>query len=336
MRIVLVGAGRLPIPPPGYGGMERYIAEYAAALQRAGQAVRILNQFRPGTYTRGSAFERHLPGLLRGHDEEIVHVNTSLSGVMLALAGIPYVYTSHHPGWFTLRTAAERLRFEDERFAVRFARASVAFTGRLEERMRRLRFRRGPVTQIPLGVDSSKFRARGPGDPRLALSVGEVTPRKRWHLALEALASTGIRFMLVGPIRDPDYAERLRSRGAELRGEVTEPDLLAAYEACGQLLHPSSGEALPGAVLQAMAFSRPVLGGPAIAPIEGVLAASTDEETELVRFFREQATRFRDDDAARRSAGALGRASVEANYAWERVVERHLALYDWVRRRDRR
>ncbi len=327
MRILLVGAGRLPIPPPGYGGMERYIAEYAVALRRSGQTVRILNEIRPGVYTQGWTFERHLPFLLRRHTEEVVHVNTSRTGVVLALAGVPFVYTTHNPYWFEPRNALQRVLFENERFAVRYARASVAFTDRLRERMGRVRPRRGPVVTIPLGVDTEKFRAHGPGDPGRALGVGEVSERKRWHVAARALQGSPVRLTIVGPIRDPVYAATLRGLGAELAGEVPEAELLAAFDASGMLVHPSEKEALPGVVLQAMAFGRPVIGGHAIASIDGVLAAPSEDEATAIAFIRQWAGRFNGDERLRREEGARARRSAEANYSWGRIVEHHLALY---------
>lgn len=307
--------------------MERYIAEYATALRQRGQTVRILNEVRPGVYTQGWTFERHLPSLLRGHAEEVVHVNTSRAGLMLALAGIPFVYTTHNPYWFEPRNSLQRLLFENERFAVRFARASVAFTDRLRDRVALVHPRRGPVRTIPLGVDTEKFRARGPGDPYRALGVGEVSDRKRWHVAARALRGTSVRLTIVGPIRDPLYASALRDAGVELAGEVSEGELLAAFETAGMMVHPSDKEALPGVVLQAMAFGRPVIGSHAIAPIEGVIAAPSDEEATVVEFVRQWSARLSSDDALRRDQGMRARRSAETHYSWKAIVELHLALY---------
>ena len=310
--------------------MERYIDEYATALRRAGESVRILNEIRPGVYTDGWTFERHLPFLIRGYTEEIVHANTSRVGRVLALCGIPYVYTTHNPYWFESRNSLQRVLFEDERSSVRFARASIAFTDRLRDRMALVRPRRGPVVTIPLGVDTERFHARGPGDPSQALGVGEIAPRKRWEVAARAVQGTGVHLRLVGPIRDPAYAQALGGLGAEVVGEVSDEGLLAAYETAGLLLHPSEKEALPGVVLQAMAFGRPVIGGHAISPVRGVLASPVGDEAESIRFMREWVVRLSRDEGQRKEWGQRVRGEVELSYSWPRIVQQHLALYRGV------
>lgn len=327
MKILLVGTGRLPIPPPGYGGIERYLFEYAAALRTAGHTVRILNEVRPGVYTRGWTFERRLPFLLRGREEEIVHANISRAGVMLALAGIPFVYTSHNPNWFAPHGGPEALLFETERFAVRSARASVAFTDPLRRRMESVRGCRGPIVTIPLGVDTERFRSSREGDPSVALGVGEVVERKRWHLAAEAVQGTGVTLQIVGPIRDSAYAARLRAQGVELVGEVSDASLLRAFEGAGVVLHPSDREAFPGVVLQAMSCGRPVLGGATLAPVEGVLAAPSDDADTVRTFLRAQLGRMVEDPSYRRAVGSHARERVEALFAWPVVVRQHVELY---------
>ncbi len=327
MKIVIAGAGRRPIPPTGYGGMERYIDEYASALRKGGHSVRIVNTLASGALTDPWTFARHLPGLLRGAEERIVHVNTSHAGIVLGLAGIPFVYTTHNPYWFVSRNAGQEVLWEKEALAVRFARGSVAFTDRLRERMGALRVRRGPVVTIPLGVDPERFAPHGEGSADLALGVGEISPRKNWAVAARALRGTGVRLRIVGPIRDPDLADELRRLGAELTGEVADDALRSEYARAGFLVHPSLHEALPGVVLQAMACGRPVIGSPAIASIDGVLAAPQGDDAVLGGFVRDTATRLAHDDEERAVRGLECRQIVERSYAWERVVERYLALY---------
>src|SRR5581483_10610761 len=44
MRIVQVGAGMIPIPPPDYGAVEKHIWNLTGALQARGHDVRIVNR----------------------------------------------------------------------------------------------------------------------------------------------------------------------------------------------------------------------------------------------------------------------------------------------------
>ncbi len=330
MRVLLVGTGRRPIPPPGYGGIERTIAELADALRQSGEDVTILNGFRPDHYTTGWSFERRLPWLLRRRSADIVHVSTSRAALVLGLAGIPYVFTSHTPRWLEPSNALQLALFEREKFAVRFAQATIALTEDLGRAIDRVGARRGPVVRIPIGVDAAKFRAHTDGIPHRTLGVGTLERRKRWHLAARAIEGTDIRLRLVGATRHPDYAVSLAKSGCELLGVVPEDVLLSEFENASFVFHPSSSEVLPGAVLQAMAFSRPVLGGLAIRGIPGTITSEATDEESFVSFLHDWAVRLDTDAPLRRELGAKSRAVIEREYAWPKVAEAHVRLYRQV------
>lgn len=331
MKVLLVGTGRRPIPPTGYGGIERYIGDLARELGRQGVEVTIVNGFRADRYTAGWAFERHLPLLLRRSTADIVHVHTSRAALVLGLTGIRYIFSSHTPRWLHLdeANALQRLLFERERLAVRLAESTIAPSSEpLRRVIEAVGSRRGPVTAIPVGVDTETCRATSEGIPHHALGVGVIERRKRWHLAGRALEGTGIDLTVVGPLRDLRYAEELRARGVVLAGEVPESRLLEEFDRASFVVHPSQAETgMAAAPLQAMAFSRPVLGGPAIQGIDGALTCDSNEEGRMVEFLREWAIRLDTDVALRRSVGAAGRRIVESRYSWPRIAEEHLRVY---------
>ena len=331
MRVLLVGTGRHPIPPTGYGGIERNIAELAAALKRAGQEVTILNGIRPGVLTKGWRFERHLPWLVRRYSADVVHLHTSRAALLLGLAGRPYVFTTHTPSWLRPMNALQRSLFERERHAVRLADATIAETEVLQHAVDRVAWRRGPVVWIPHGIDTERFRARTPGNPSVALGVGVIEPRKRWELAVQALRGTSIRLEIVGPLRDPAYAARLRALGADLLGEVSEARLLEALESCGFMVPPSEAETgLAVSALQAMCFSRPVIGGPALSGLKEALLCESNDDADLLSFLRTTALQLSEDEARRRYIGEASRRFVEAHHSWDTVVQEHLRVYRWV------
>lgn len=343
MRVVLVGTGRRPIPPTGYGGIERMIAGLADGLRQAGEDVTILNSFRSDRYSTGWAFERRLPWLLRRRQFDIVHVSTSRAALALGLCGIPYVFSTHTPRWLDPRQGdfLQRTLFEQERLAVRLAEVTIAPSGEpLRAAVDAVRGRRGPVVRIPVGVDTARFQARTDGVAHCTLGVGVVERRKQWHLAAEAIAGTPMRLTVVGPIRETDYAEELRRAGVQLRGEIPEEELLAEYERAQIVFHPSRSETgMAGAPLQAMAFSRPVLGGPAINSIEGALTCESNESGPLRHFLTDWSTRLDADERLRHEIGAKSRAAVETHYSWSTIAAAHESVYRQVlagRRRPRR
>ncbi len=327
MRIALVGTGRRPIPPMGYGGIERTVAELGNALRSEGQTVDIVNQYLPGRYTTGWAFERHLPRLLKGSQYDIVHAHTGRAGWVLGWNKIPYVYTTHTPSWTRPLRLHQSILFERERQAVRWSNAAIALTENVLHEVEKVRRRRGPVVQIPLGVDTEKFKAKGPGETDRVLGVGVVEPRKRWELAARAIEGTSLRLTIVGPIRDERYAHKLRELGADLTGEVPESRLLEEYERAYFLLHPSAYETgWVGAVAQAMAFSRPALGGPALRGLTP-FAAPSNEPDAVVRYLRENVERLVRSPEMVRRVGMESRERIERDFSWGAIAKRHLELY---------
>jgi glycosyltransferase involved in cell wall biosynthesis len=337
VRILLVGSGVQPIPPPGYGGVERTLAEYAAALRAHGAEPIVLNRVRGGRSRDEYWFALELRKLLRAERFDALHASTPVVANRLAGLGYRFVYTTHSRHWFSARGARERWGFWLERRAVRRAAATVALTAELARRIgetvggRRV----GPLETIPIGVDSESFRpdlARRNGT--VALGVGVVAPFKRWELAARALRSSGLRLRIAGPTPDALYARQVVGAGdaVELLGELTDAELRREYAGADLLVHPSRVEILAGAVLQAYAAALPVLGGPAIAPLvregeTGFAAREDHDEAGFVRFLSEHARRLAQDPELRVRMGAAARREAETRYAWPSVVEQHLALY---------
>jgi glycosyltransferase involved in cell wall biosynthesis len=344
VRVVLVGTGVLPIPPPGYGGVERTIAEYAEALRAARVEVRVVQQVRRGRSRDEYRFALRLLSLLRPAPDEVVHASTPVVANRLRWSGVPYVYTSHSRHWFQRENWRGRWGYGLERRAVRGAAAVVALTPALRERIRNVlpSPARPSVEVIPIGVDLAKFAPawdRRTGN--VALGVGVVAPFKRWELAAAGLQGTGWRFVLAGPTPDAAYAERVRRTGdrVELLGEISDEELRGRYAAADLLVHPSSVEILAGAVVQGMAAGLPVVGAPAIRGLveEGVTGwtSATDDPAMIVRTIRERAGALVGDIATLRRIGSGARASAERRFAWPSIVAAHLRLYEQVQATSR-
>jgi glycosyltransferase involved in cell wall biosynthesis len=337
VRVALVGTGVEPIPPTGYGGVERTIAEFARALEAAGQDVAIVQRVRRRRSIDEYLFARDLPRLLDASRFDVVHASTPVVANRLAGRGVPYVYTTHSRHWFLRRTLTDRWGLLLERRAVRRSQATVALTASLAQRIRQETAphppRRLPV--IPIGVDPQRFQPDWSARTgRRALGVGVVAPFKRWELAARALRGTGIELALVGPTPDAAYAARVRSSGdrVSLLGELDDAALSRRYAESDLLVHPSSVELLAGVVLQGLASGLPVLGAESVAEaveddVTGwtVPAGSTDDT--IAEFIGYRARRLAADPEMRRRMGEAARASAIARFAWPTVVRAHLELY---------
>lgn len=334
MRVALVGSGMRPIPPPGYGGVERTIAEFADALRRSGDEVAIVNSVYPGR-TGEYRFARDLSGRRHEFRERVVHAHTPVVANQLGRLRLPFAYTTHSRHWFVREGLSQRFGYRLERRAVARASATVAVSEIVREQiLRELRAPPpGPLVTIPLGVDLAHFTSGGrDGDPLVAVGVGAIVPVKRWELAARALAGTSFRLRLVGPQPDPDYARRVRSSGpVELLGELSEEALLEEYRRASVLVHPSRVELFPGVVAQAMSCGRAVIGTPPVAAIveAGRTGAIVPDgsESEIVEGLRAAVLRFQRDPELAIAWGHAGRVRAEREFDWANVVAAHHRLY---------
>ncbi len=334
MRVVLVGTGMRPIPPPGYGGVERTIAEFATALRAAGDDVEIVHEPRPGRLGE-IRFAGHLARYRSVLEEGVVHAHTPVVADRLARLPLPFVYTTHSRHWFVRAGWAERRGYRLEQAAVRAAAATVAVTERVRDAIRAAIDPPpvGPLVTIPLGVDLDRFRPRSAaGRPDEVLGVGAVVPVKRWHVVAAALRGTGISMRLAGPVLDAAYARTVQASGpVQFLGELPEEQLLEEYDRAGCLVHPSEVELFPGVVVQAMACGRPVVGSEATAAVADaprsavVLPDGPDEG--LRTAYRAEIVRLLANEPRRIEMGRAARASAQDRFRWDRVVDAHHELY---------
>jgi glycosyltransferase involved in cell wall biosynthesis len=340
VHVVLVGTGVLPIPPKGYGGVERTISDLSDALRAAGHRVTIVQEVRHGRTTDEYRFALRLPGRLRGLDADVIHGSTPVVGNRLAWAGVPYVYTTHSRHWFEQTAWSHRWGLFLERRAVRRAAAPIALTDRLRgEIAAQVPDAANRLRVIPIGVDPTQFRPDwSTRTGRRAIGVGVVRPFKRWELAAAALKGTGVSLRIVGPTPDPEYAARVRAAGdsVELLGEVPEEGLRRALGESDLLIHPSRVELLAGAVIQGLASGLPVIGAAPVAdlvePGTGACAPAAATDDEIVAFLRAAAREYAGDAGRRRTEGEAARAVAERRFSWARVAEAHATLYAEVAR----
>ena len=335
MRVLLIGGGVQPIPPTGYGAVERILADFRTALIAAGHDAEVINRVRHRRMRDEYPFAWELPRLLRGERYDVLHAHTPVVANRLAFGGFPFVYTSHSRHWFYRTQWSHRWGYWLERRAVHRANAVVALTPTIARAMSTsVRPPLPPVSVIPFGVDTQKFRpdwTRRSG--REALGVGVVQPFKRWEMAARALRGLGVRLRIAGPMPSPDYAAAVRTSGdrVELLGEVGEEELLRLYSESDFLVHPSSVEVLSASVLEALASGLPVLGGP---PLEGVVeegrtgwVVPDGDPVSFVAGLRDRATRLLSDATLGRTMGERGREVAQSRFSWPRVVEEHLRVY---------
>jgi len=135
------------------------------------------------------------------------------------------------------------------------------------------------VVVTPNGVDPAFTPGETAAPGSYALAVGAVQPRKNQAAALAAAKAAGLPLVVVGPVKDESLAGELRAGGADLRGYVTQAELVELYRGAACLLQPSRYEGFGLPVLEAMACGTPVVAidEPALREVAGDAAVFTDE-----------------------------------------------------------
>lgn len=210
-----------------------------------------------------------------------------------------------------------------------------------------------PVAVIPNGVDlrqtdgdisEPNWSSRIPEGAKVLLFLGRIHPKKGLDPLLEAIAElTGAdceRWHLVVAGWDQDgaeagLAEKAEALGLEGRVHFVGPqfgvDKKASFSRADAFVLPSFSEGLPMAILEAWAFSLPVLMTDECNLPEGfsagaALKVSTDppEMAVVLEHF------FSMDERDVAAMGAAGRRLVETKFSWPAIAKDMAALYAWV------
>ena len=176
-----------------------------------------------------------------------------------------------------------RLRRPQLRYALRHAARIVAVSGSLKEDAMKLGIDPGRVRVIENGIDPELFRPldrkearRSLGLPEegpLLVSVGTLSPRKGFHLVMEAMTRLGsdLRFAIVGGDGAEGAMEsELRSLAVQLgladrvifAGPRSRAELASWYSAADLFVLASGHEGCPNVVLEALACGTPVVATP--------------------------------------------------------------------------
>jgi len=314
----------------------------------------------PALFRMGNA--PFLPGLLALRDFDVLHLHypfifgAEMVRLVSVARRIPYVLTHHNDligdgvrrylfDFYTAVCAPPVFRGARKYLVVSRDHAASC---RLASFFRR---RPADVVEVPNGVDTEHFRPdvdgtevrRRYGIPeslRLVLFVGSLDrahPFKGAGYLLRAFArmgDQGVGLMLVGDgDLKPSLVALAETLGIARRvwfvGTVPHWDLPPYYAASDLVVLPSFLESFGMVLIEAMACGRPVLAHaiPGARSVvrdgeDGLLARPGDMD-DLVEKMRA----LLEDPSRRAQMGRQGRARVEAEYAWPRIIPRLVQAY---------
>lgn len=333
MRIGLIAAPWIQVPPPRYGGSEAVIDNLARGLHDAGHDVELFTVGDSGCEVPKSWIYPETVGPIQDSLLESIHVEAAyrkfsdvdvihdhtivgpLFGSRAAAPGVPVVTTMHGPFSPTAKQLYSRLPERVSLIAISHPQRATAADIPVE-------------AVIPHGIDTQKYVV-GPGGGGYLAFVGRMNPDKGVHRAIEVARKAGKPLIIMVKMREAaefayfeDVVKPMLGPDVEL---LIEPDESYRIELVGRaeaLINPIQWPEPFGLVMaEAMSCGTPVIASPHGAAQEivepGVTGFLYQEIDDLV----DAVGRLGEIDRA------ACRTAVERRFSMERMVEDHVRLY---------
>ena len=332
MRIALIAAPFIAVPPAEYGGTELFVGQLAEGLSKAGvDAVVYANGESTVQAERRWLYERslwpikqperawirelnHTSWAIRDalKDCDVIHVQSPQGLAFSHLVDRPFVLTLHGPHEDYL--SEYYARYPDVQYVC------ISDAQCRQESLPHLR-------TIHHGIDLSLYRLVENKQQYLSF-IGRIAPIKGTHLAIDVAHRTGIPLKIAGEVQ-PTFREYFESKiRPKIDGKLVEyigpADLQAKNELLGNsmaMLFPIQWNEPFGLVMvEAMACGTPVIALPGGSVpevvVEGVSGHVCRSIREMTRCIRDLNTKPADV-----------RRYVEENFSVEVMVRKYINLY---------
>jgi glycosyltransferase involved in cell wall biosynthesis len=332
LRIALIAAPFIAVPPAEYGGTELFVGQLAEGLSKAGvEAVVYANGESTVQAERRWLYERSLWPIKQPErawirelnhtswavrdalkDCDVIHVQSPQGLAFSPLVDRPFVLTLHGPHEDYL--SEYYARYPDVQYVC------ISDAQCRQESLPHLR-------TIHHGIDLSLYRLVENKQQYLSF-IGRIAPIKGTHLAIDVAHRTGIPLKIAGEVQ-PTFREYFESKiRPKIDGKLVEyigpADLQAKNELLGNsmaMLFPIQWNEPFGLVMvEAMACGTPVIALPGGSVpevvVEGVSGHVCRSIREMTRCIRDLNTKPADV-----------RRYVEENFSVEVMVRKYINLY---------
>ena len=268
----------IPVPPPGYGGIESVLALLCDALVARGHDVELLCA--PGSRSRAHVhvlLDAPHPDRIGAAMFEVDHVARAFAAIEAAAAeGTPFDVVHDHNGFAALAMADRIATPLVHTVHGPFPREVCAFYARHGAKGRLVCLSRAQAATAPAEVEIDAvvpnpidLDAWSPCSQRgdYLLWVGRMTPEKGPHRAIEVARAAGRRLVLAGPVQpgferffERDVAPHVGGHLIEYVGEVGGADKRRLFaEALAFLMPIRWPEPFGMVMVEAFAAGTPVL-----------------------------------------------------------------------------
>jgi glycosyltransferase involved in cell wall biosynthesis len=280
-----------------------------------------------------------LATILRQIKPDVLHLHSSKAGaigrVAAWLVGIPAIYSTH--GMAYLRTDvgwATRALFYGLEWLLGLSGTTTVACSPSE--LRSMRFIPGAKMDIPNGIDLATLPAPIPAASRDGFNIllcGRITAQKNPELAcrIAALSLPSWRWTWLG---GGELGGLVQAGGRiTVTGWIPRAEALARLQAGDVMVHTSSWEGMPIAVLEAMALGLPVVATNVVGNSDLVVHGKTGFVADDVAGFIAALTQLAGARELRQRMGQEGRRRVAEDFNQAKLSTRWMALYDELRRR---
>jgi len=315
--------------------------EYRAKCAGAKHAYHVPAMTREISVINDLGAVRELKRLFDAHRPDVVHAHSSKAGVLARAAakaaGIKSIfYTPHGYGFLQQdRSAASRLLYKTVERAASFLGTTIACAPGEAAAARKLAG--GRPVHLVADAYLGEFLDPLPHDGLVAGACGRLTYARNpdaWILLAQRLTDSrnGLKCVWIGGGEDEARVrvllENMNLAGrAEITGWMDAAQAHERLRALDLFVHYSRWDALPNAVLEAMAAGLPVVAsdnaGNRDAVEDGVTGFIVKSEVELL----ERCQQLIDDKALRLKLGAAGRERARREFSRERMIAELSRLY---------
>jgi len=249
VKIAQITPGVLPIPPNGWGAVEKIIWEYKKNFELLGHVcdIKYLNE-------------------VSADDYDVIHIHMANLCLEASSRKIPYIFTMHDHHAFHLGLNSSVYRENSE--AIQGSVKSFVPARYLVDYF----CSRKNLFYVPHGVDSDFFQPQEKINPPKLLCVGNngligdpIFDRKGFIYAIEAARTLNLPITVVGPVQNKYFFENNKDfvpyDQLEIIYNANEEELKKIYQKHSIFLHPSMLEAgHPNLTLmEAMSCGLPVI-----------------------------------------------------------------------------